>query len=95
MDDLEEARQRIGVIAGELEEIRTHVLGVQATLPLPPANGSEEDIVGELDPASGLRAVLECLVRDCLDPLIRGLRAEAFPPGPSIGRPSPPRRSST
>lgn len=77
MDDLGEARQRIGVIAGELEEIRNRVLDVEDTLPV---NSSREDIVGDLDPASGLRAVLECLVRDCLDPLIRDLRAITAPP---------------
>lgn len=74
MGELEEARKRIGAVAGELEEVRTRVLDVQATLP---TNGSEEDILGDLDPTSEIRAILECLVRDCLDPLIRDLRTVA------------------
>lgn len=77
MGDVGEARQRIGVIAKELEEVRTRLLDQHAALPLSPAAGFEEDIVGEQDPSSELRAVLECLVRDCLDPLIRDLRAIA------------------
>lgn len=77
MDELKEAKRRIGAVAGELEEVRARVLDLEGTLPPPPADRSEEDIVGDLDPASELRAVLECLVRDCLDPLIRDLRALA------------------
>lgn len=75
MGDMEEARQRIGVIAGELKEVRSRLLNVQDTLPS--SDSSKEDIVGDLSPPSEVRAILECLVRDCLDPLIRDLRALA------------------
>lgn len=85
MDDLKEAKRRIGAVADELEEVRTRMLDVHATLPAPPARGPEEDIVGEMEPPSELGAILECLVKDCLDPLIRDLRAVALAPGRQDG----------
>jgi hypothetical protein len=75
MIDVQEARKQIGTVAGELEEIRTRLLDLRASLPIPPSEAAELDIAEDLDPASELHAVLGCAVRDCLDPLIRDLRA--------------------
>lgn len=75
MIDAQEARKKIGALAGELEEIRTRLLDLRANLPAPLSEAAEQDLAEDLDPASELHAVLGCAVRDCLDPLIRDLRA--------------------
>jgi hypothetical protein len=75
MIDAQEARKQIGVLAGELEEIRTRLLDLRANLPEPLSEATEQDLADDLDPASELHAILGCAVRDCLDPLVRDLRA--------------------
>jgi hypothetical protein len=77
MIDVQEARKQLGTVAGELEEIRTRLLDLRTRLPVPLSEASEQDLAEDLDPASELHAVLGCAIRDCLDPLIRDLRALA------------------
>ena len=74
MIDVQEARKQLGTVAGELEEIRTRLLDLRANLPTSATEAAEQDIA-DLDPAAELHAVLGCTVRDCLDPLVRDLRA--------------------
>lgn len=80
MIDVQEARKQIGTLAGELEEIRTRLLDLRANLPTSATEAAEQDIADDaddLDPAAELHAVLGCAIRDCLDPLVRDLRALA------------------
>jgi hypothetical protein len=76
MIDVQEARKQLGTVAGELEEIRTRLLDLRANLPISAVEAAEQDIA-DLDPAAELHAVLGCVVRDCLDPLVRDLRGLA------------------
>jgi hypothetical protein len=73
MTDVQEARKQLGTVAGELEEIRTRLIELRASLPTSAMEAAEQDIA-DLDPAAELHAVLGCAVRDCLDPLVRDLR---------------------
>ncbi len=77
MADLQQAREQLRAAAGELEDLRTRLLGLQASLPLTPADTSREDLEEPPTPASEMHAALGCVVRDYLDPLIRDLRAAA------------------
>jgi hypothetical protein len=74
MIDVQEARKQIGALAGELDKIRTRLIELRASLPTSAMEATEQDIA-DLDPAAELHAVLGCAVRDCLDPLVRDLRA--------------------
>jgi hypothetical protein len=78
MIDVQEARKQLGTVAGELEEIRTRLIELRASLPTSTMEATEQDIVNDaddLDPAAELHAVLGCAIRDSLDPLVRDLRA--------------------
>jgi hypothetical protein len=83
MIDVQEARKQLGAVAGELEEIRTRLIELRASLPTSTMEATEQDIadeaddVDDLDPAAELHAVLGCAIRDSLDPLVRDLRALA------------------
>ncbi|HVR95379.1 MAG TPA: hypothetical protein VMW27_02110 [Thermoanaerobaculia bacterium] len=77
MTDLQEVRDQLRIAVRELEDLRTRLLGIQASLPLSPADTSPEDMEEPATPASEMHAVLGCVVRDYLDPLIRDLRGAA------------------
>lgn len=73
-------REQLRAIAAELEAIRFRLLGVRAVLPAPAREAGEEE--GEV---VTLRAVIECVLSDSLEPAIRDLRAGAAPrPDPDI-----------
>lgn len=75
MADLEQAKEQLRAAAGELEDLRARLLGLQTSLPLTPNDTSREDIEEFATPASEMHAALGCVVRDHLEPLIRDLRA--------------------
>jgi hypothetical protein len=80
MNDLQEARVQVRAMVEELEGLRSRLLELQATLPVPlgdAADVAEEDTGEEPDPASEMHAVIGCAVRDSLEPLLGDLRSLA------------------
>ena len=69
------ARKQLGDIAAKLESSRVRLLGVQEGLPDPLLEAGEEG-----DAVVTLRSVIECVLRDSLEPAIRDLRREATSP---------------
>ena len=63
------ARRQLRAVAEELESIQTLLQRIAATLPAPPREGTEPE---ERTP---LRAVIECVLVDSLEPAIGDLRA--------------------
>lgn len=81
--DIEEAaREQLRAIARELETLGGKLREVYDRLPVPPnVTGMllEEE---EMDAATEMRSVIECVLEDCFRPAIRDLRAAAdFRPG--------------
>lgn len=74
MDDLRERREKLRLADQKLEEVRVLLLEVQDSVPPSPAETSQEDMEEPLEPAAELRALIECALRDCLEPLMRVLR---------------------
>jgi hypothetical protein len=68
-----DAREQLRDIAAELESIRLRLLGIhKGGVPAPAREAGEEE-----DAVVTLRSVIECVVRDSLEPAIRDLRREA------------------
>ena len=78
MDDLREQREKLKLAEQKLDEVRVLLLEVQGSVPVSPAESSLEDLEEPVNPAAELRALIECAVRDGLEPLMRMLR-EGFP----------------
>jgi hypothetical protein len=74
-------------VVQELEGSRSKLLDLKSAVL--PSEHSEEDRDAEPDPASEMKAVIECGLHDCLDPLIRDLlaAAEYQAKSPRPGRP--------
>ena len=66
------ARRQLRKVADELETLQLTLLGIQGTLPEPPAGAGED--VDAMDAASELRAVIGCVLRDSIGPAMRDLR---------------------
>lgn len=73
---LDQARTQLHGVVDDLEANLFRLLGVQGALPLPP-RVDDEDVDADPDPASEMHAVIGCVIRDALEPLIRDLRAAA------------------
>jgi hypothetical protein len=61
------AREQISEIAADLEAIRFRLLGVHASLP-------------PEGPATGMRADIECILADAIEPALRDLRSAVDDP---------------
>ena len=61
----------------ELRRVRSLLVELKERVPVPPAEVAEEDQDAEPDPLAEMRAVVECGIQDCLDPLIRDLLGAA------------------
>lgn len=68
-------REEIRDVARDLEALRFRLLGVRASLPAPVAETREEDAVADM------RAILDCVLTDSLEPALRDLRKLADDPG--------------
>jgi hypothetical protein len=87
MEQINAAREQLREIAGDLETIRFRLLGVQASLPEPAADGAAPGLMDDLeamDLCTEIRAVIGCVLTDCVAAAIGDLRdAAALPAGPS------------
>jgi hypothetical protein len=84
------AREQLRGIVRELEAIRTRLLGVQASLPVPAAEPSrllEDDRDDRMDSVTEIRSVIGCVLQDSIGPAIRDLQTAAAIPYQSAGEP--------
>jgi hypothetical protein len=68
------AQAELRKIVTELELLRSRLLEIVETLPKPPGDVEDED---EMDVATEVRSVIECVLTDNIRPAIRDLRAAA------------------
>ena len=75
MTALAAARRQLRKVADELETLQLTLLGIQGSLPEPPAESVKLlDIEEEMDSATELRAVIGCVLHDYIGPAMRDLR---------------------
>jgi hypothetical protein len=80
MAEIDTAREQLREIVGDLESIKFRLLGVQASLPEPAADGTARGLVEdieEMDLLTEIRAVIGCVLNDCVAPAIGDLREAA------------------
>jgi hypothetical protein len=68
------AQAELRKIVTELELLRSRLLEIVETLPKPPGEVENED---EMDVATEIRSVIECVLTDNIRPAIRDLRTAA------------------
>jgi uncharacterized protein (DUF1501 family) len=68
------ARRCLAVVAHILEGLQALMQDTRASLPTPADLADMEDIE-ELDPATEIRAVIDCVLEDWIGPAIRDVRA--------------------
>jgi hypothetical protein len=68
------ARERLREIAGELDALQTRLREVAARLTPPPGDEREDAMDVAMDVATELRAVIECVLIDRLQPALRDLQ---------------------
>lgn len=80
------AQEEVRRIARDLETIRTRLLEVHEDLPAPPGKDAAGDETEEMDVATEVRSVIECVLADSIRPAIRDLyAAAAYRPGRKQG----------
>ncbi len=72
-----DAQRQVRAIAAELEALRFRLLGVRASLRVPPMEAVMLAGEMDMDVATEVRSVIECVVNDCIDSAIRDLQAAA------------------
>jgi hypothetical protein len=83
MVEIDAAQEQLWEIVGELEAIRFRLLGVQASLTEPAADGTLQDVMEDvegMDLPLEIRSVIGCVLSDCVAPAIRDLRDAAALP---------------
>lgn len=68
------AQAELRKIVGELESLRFRLSEIVETLPKPPGDAEYEE---EMDVATEVRSVIECVLTDNIGPAIRDLRTAA------------------
>lgn len=75
----EQAREHLRKIVLDLESLRMRLLGVQVSLPEPPAERIKLLDVEHMDAASEIRTGISCALTDWIEPAISNLRDLADP----------------
>ena len=73
MTEVDLARTQIARVIEELRAIRHRLAGIQAGIPPTRQETSPEDLEGEPEAPTEIRAILGNVLRDRLDPMIRDL----------------------
>ena len=73
MTAVELARKQLGPMIESLRAIRRQLVDIQESIPPTSQETSPEDLEGELDAPTEIRAILGNAVRDHLDPMIHDL----------------------
>jgi hypothetical protein len=68
------ARRQLRKVADELETLQLTLLGIQGSLPEPPAESVKLLDIEEMDAATEFRAVIACILHDYIGPAMRDLR---------------------
>jgi len=71
------AQDQLREIVEELETLRAQLLAIHQSLPVPPEETAMLLGEEEMDVATELRSVIECVLHDSLQPAIRDLGAAA------------------
>jgi hypothetical protein len=77
MNEVDQARTQLRRVVETLQAIRSQLVGLQASIPPTGQETSREDLEGEPDAPTAIRAALANALRDRLDPLIEDLREVA------------------
>jgi hypothetical protein len=81
---LDEARERLRQITGGFAWIRKQLLEIKGGLKGSRRESSHEDLDADPSPSTEIRTVIDCVLRDSLDPAIRDLLDAAnYHPGKS------------
>jgi hypothetical protein len=72
---IEDARKELRAAIEDLRSVRNRLSSVQVSIPPSAEETSGEDLKGDPDAATELRAVIGSGIQDCLDPLIQSLLA--------------------
>lgn len=76
------AQREVAEVARQLANLRYRLKTIAADLPVPREPGPTGDLDGEPGLAVALRAAIECVVTDCLNPAIGDLEtASLYRPG--------------
>jgi hypothetical protein len=67
------ARRELRSVAEELESLQFRMLGVLGTLPESATEATDEDLEA-MDATAEIRAVIGCVLNDCIGPAVRDLR---------------------
>ena len=73
MTAVELARKQLGPVIESLRAIRNQLTGIQESIPPTSQETSPEDLEGEPDAPTEIRAILGNVLHDRLDPMIRDL----------------------
>lgn len=80
------AQEELGAIAEELRGIEERLRAVHQSVAAPAEDEATQDAADEMDLATEIRTVIECVLADNLEPAIRDLQAaSAFGPQSSSG----------
>jgi hypothetical protein len=71
------AQQALREIVARLETLRARLLSIHASLPVPPQETAMLLGEAEMDVATEVRSVIECVLKDSVQPAIRELQAAA------------------
>jgi hypothetical protein len=74
MTELETALDQVGDIARAVENLQFRLLGVQATLPEAAAESVRLLDADPMDATTEIRAIIDCVLRDRIEPALRELR---------------------
>lgn len=70
---LDAARERIRNVAGAILRSREELLAVRKSLSPSRRDNSHKDLEADPSPSTEMRAVIDCVLRDSLDPAVRDL----------------------
>jgi hypothetical protein len=71
------AQDQLQEIVRELATLRAHLLAIHQSLPVPPQETAMLLGEEEMDVATEVRSVIECVLHDSLEPTLRDLREAA------------------
>lgn len=78
MTDAEDAAQaELQRVVEELDAIRSHLVEIHARLPVPPEESAMLLGEEEMDVATEVRSIIECVLTDSIQPAIRDLAVAA------------------
>ena len=85
---LAEAREHLQKVLGQLEALRWQLVGIELSLPEPPAERVRlQDLEDEMDAVTELRTVIHCVLEDAIRPARQDLQDVLASAGADSGKP--------